>query len=136
MQHAVQAAEQLVRPVHRAPDIRGLGDVSGEDFHLGAQCDDLDEAGHPAPDAVLDGAFAGDDAGPLLARRQPVAGERVDVRGNGGHQSPSNTGARLAANASYARRKSFVCMQIACASASASIASSRAFTLGSISPGA
>ena len=76
MQHAVQAAEQLVRPVHRAPDIRGLGDVSGEDFHLGAQCDDLDEAGHPAPDAVLDGAFAGDDAGPLLARRQAPAAEQ------------------------------------------------------------
>jgi hypothetical protein len=38
------------------------------------------------------------------------------------HQSPSKTGLRRATNASYARRKSPVCMHIACACASASIA--------------
>ena len=42
-----------------------------------------------------------------------------------GHQSPSNTGLRLLAKASKARRKSAVVMQIACASASASRAASR-----------
>src|SRR6266700_2723056 len=40
-------------------------------------------------------------------------------------QSPSKTGFRLAAKASYALRKSRVCMQIACALASISIALSR-----------
>src|SRR5439155_4841111 len=52
---------------------------------------------------------------PRLEERPPVMTESV-------HQSPSNSGLRFAANASYARRKSWFCMSIACAWASISIA--------------
>ena len=67
---------------------------------------------------------------PFRRGRQTIARERIDVRGRaerarevcGAHQSPVNCGLAFARNASYARRKSAVCMQIACACASASIA--------------
>src|SRR5581483_12056800 len=61
-----------------------------------------------------------------LARELCVRGleERPGVVRKALHQSPWNSGLRLAANASKARWKSFVCMQIACACASISIASS------------
>ncbi len=55
-----------------------------------------------------------------VARRVGAVGE-----GAGHRQSPSNAGLRFAANASKARRKSPVAMQIACACASDSIISSR-----------
>src|SRR5215467_8024798 len=60
----------------------------------------------------------GQDAVPVLEERPA---EKAFVR----HQLPSKTGFSLAMKARYARSKSLVCMQIACACASASIACSR-----------
>src|SRR5262245_43178279 len=60
----------------------------------------------------------GKDTVPVLEERP---GEKALVR----HQLPSKTGLSLATKARYARSKSRVCIQIACACASASIACSR-----------
>src|SRR5206468_114295 len=60
----------------------------------------------------------GEEAVPVLEERPA---EKALVR----HQLPSKTGFSLATKARYARSKSLVCMQIACACASASIACSR-----------